>query len=103
MAARFGYFDEWFDEVAFSNTNLKRERRRGKFSRQLTSGSRMGKLREEEKPVLTSYRRKAGRCRRPGEDRRMDENERMEKDVISLLDEDGKEHEFEIVDRKSVV
>lgn len=28
----------------------------------------------------------------------MDENERMEKDVISLLDEDGKEHEFEIVD-----
>lgn len=28
----------------------------------------------------------------------MEENERMEKDVISLLDEDGKEHEFEIVD-----
>jgi len=28
----------------------------------------------------------------------MDENERTEKDVISLLDEDGKEHEFEIVD-----
>lgn len=28
----------------------------------------------------------------------MDENERMEKDVISLLDEEGKEHEFEIVD-----
>ena len=28
----------------------------------------------------------------------MDENARMEKDVISLLDEDGKEHEFEIVD-----
>ncbi len=28
----------------------------------------------------------------------MDENECMEKDVISLLDEDGKEHEFEIVD-----
>ena len=28
----------------------------------------------------------------------MDENERVEKDVISLLDEDGKEHEFEIVD-----
>ena len=28
----------------------------------------------------------------------MDENERMEKDVISLLDEDGREHEFEIVD-----
>ena len=28
----------------------------------------------------------------------MDENERMEKDVISLLDEDGKEHELEIVD-----
>jgi len=25
VAARFGYFDEWFDEVAFSNTNLKRE------------------------------------------------------------------------------
>ncbi len=28
----------------------------------------------------------------------MDQNEKMEKDVISLLDEDGKEHEFEIVD-----
>ena len=28
----------------------------------------------------------------------MDENERTEKDVISLLDEEGKEHEFEIVD-----
>ena len=28
----------------------------------------------------------------------MDEKERKEKDVISLLDEDGKEHEFEIVD-----
>ena len=28
----------------------------------------------------------------------MDENERAERDVISLLDEDGKEHEFEIVD-----
>lgn len=28
----------------------------------------------------------------------MDENERMEKDIISLLDEEGKEHEFEIVD-----
>lgn len=28
----------------------------------------------------------------------MEENERMEKDVISLLDEDGKKHEFEIVD-----
>ena len=25
MAARFGYFDEWFDEAVFSNTNLKRE------------------------------------------------------------------------------
>ena len=28
----------------------------------------------------------------------MDQNEKMEKDVISLLDEDGKEHEFEILD-----
>ena len=28
----------------------------------------------------------------------MEENERVERDVISLLDEDGKEHEFEIVD-----
>jgi cell division transport system ATP-binding protein len=25
VAARFGYFDEWFDEAAFSNTNLKRD------------------------------------------------------------------------------
>ena len=28
----------------------------------------------------------------------MEQNEKMEKDVISLLDEDGKEHEFEILD-----
>lgn len=28
----------------------------------------------------------------------MEENERVEQDIISLLDEDGKEHEFEIVD-----
>ena len=28
----------------------------------------------------------------------MDQNQEMEKDVISLLDEEGKEHEFEIVD-----
>lgn len=25
VTARFGYFDEWFDEAAFGNTNLKRE------------------------------------------------------------------------------
>ena len=24
-AACFGYFDEWFDEAAFGNTNLKRD------------------------------------------------------------------------------
>ena len=28
----------------------------------------------------------------------MEQNDRAEKDVISLLDEEGKEHEFEIVD-----
>ena len=28
----------------------------------------------------------------------MEQNDRLEKDVISLLDEEGKEHEFEIVD-----
>ena len=28
----------------------------------------------------------------------MEQNERLEKDVISLLDEEGREHEFEIVD-----
>ena len=28
----------------------------------------------------------------------MEQNDRTEKDVISLLDEEGKEHEFEIVD-----
>lgn len=28
----------------------------------------------------------------------MEQNDRLEKDVISLLDEEGREHEFEIVD-----
>ena len=28
----------------------------------------------------------------------MEQNDRLEKDIISLLDEEGKEHEFEIVD-----
>ena len=32
------------------------------------------------------------------EDRTMEQNDRLEKDVISLLDEEGREHEFEIVD-----
>jgi uncharacterized protein YrzB (UPF0473 family) len=50
----------------------------------------MVKLKSEAK------HRTAGLC--PREDMPMDQNEKMEKDVISLLDEDGKEHEFEIVD-----
>ena len=32
------------------------------------------------------------------EDRDMEQNDRLEKDIISLLDEEGKEHDFEIVD-----
>ncbi|MDE6840624.1 MAG: hypothetical protein K2P49_07230 [Oscillospiraceae bacterium] len=35
--ARFGYFDEWFDETAFGNTNLKRE---NFFNRKSTSTER---------------------------------------------------------------
>ena len=27
VTAHFGYFDKWFDEAAFGNTNLKREPR----------------------------------------------------------------------------
>ena len=32
----------------------------------------------------------------------MEQNDRLEKDVISLLDEEGKEHEFEKIGRAHV-
>ena len=56
---------------------------------------------EKNHPGATSPLAKPGRgtgtqIRR--EDRDMEQNDRLEKDVISLLDEEGKEHEFEIVD-----